>query len=51
MRKQADGVGLGLSISRQIVKAHKGDIMVSSLVGKGSTFYFTIPVARTETAK
>ncbi len=45
MRKQADGVGLGLSISRQIVKAHKGDILVTSRIGKGSIFYFTIPVA------
>lgn len=51
MRKQADGVGLGLSISRQIVKAHRGDIRVTSRIGKGSTFYFTIPVARQETAQ
>lgn len=40
------GAGLGLTISRQLITAMNGDLSVKSKIGKGSTFSFTLPVAR-----
>lgn len=38
-----NGLGMGLPISRSIVKSHNGRIWVESKVGEGTTFGFTIP--------
>jgi two-component system, NtrC family, sensor histidine kinase KinB len=46
-RRSVGGSGLGLTICREIVRAHQGAIWVESVPGKGSTFTFTLPVAVT----
>jgi len=41
---KGEGIGLGLYLAREIVLAHGGDMGVESETGKGSRFWFTLPV-------
>ena len=43
--REHGGAGLGLSIVRKLIEAHGGEVWVESVVGVGTTFHFTLPIA------
>ena len=50
-RNQVSGTGMGLAICRAIVNAHGGTIGITSQLGHGSVFTFTLPIATPEPAR
>lgn len=42
--RSLEGIGLGLYLCRQIIQAHNGKVWAESEEGKGSVFYFSIPI-------
>jgi two-component system, OmpR family, heavy metal sensor histidine kinase CusS len=44
--RESGGTGLGLAIGKWIAEAHRGEIRVDSVLGKGSTFQVRIPLSR-----
>lgn len=51
LRRETQGSGLGLFITRAIVEAHGGHIWVESQVGRGARFVFTLPLGRHKLAE
>lgn len=45
LSRRTEGTGLGLAIAKRTIETHKGKISVTSEIGKGSTFHFTLPRA------
>lgn len=47
LQSSESGSGLGLAVCRSVITSSGGEIWVDSAAGAGSTFYFTLPAART----
>jgi signal transduction histidine kinase len=49
--KKTRGTGLGLAIAKEIITRHNGETWAESEVGKGSTFFFTLPMQELDIKK
>ena len=45
-RREAEGTGIGLALTKEMIELYRGDIKVKSIEGEGTTFTLKIPVAR-----
>ena len=45
--REQGGTGLGLAIVKNVIQAHGGDVRVTSVLGAGTEFFFTLPAAKT----
>jgi signal transduction histidine kinase len=43
---KAQGTGLGLALTKRFIELHGGKVWLTSALGKGSTFSFSLPIAR-----
>ncbi|MUV38179.1 Histidine protein kinase DivJ [Lentibacillus sp. JNUCC-1] len=50
LSREADGSGIGLSLTKRLVELHQGQLTVSSTLGHGSTFTFTLPISEEQTS-
>ena len=49
--KEKQGLGLGLAIVKKILEVHNLDIQVESIEGKGTSFFFKVPIFKSKSIK